>query len=223
MDQAWILWVSSAMAAYFAGSLPFSWLLARWLKGVDLRQVGSGNIGATNASRVLGARWGGIALLLDAMKGLLPTWGCPWIWSEQAVGVQTLRVWCGIWAILGHTFPIWLGFRGGKGVATTLGVVTILAPWATLWAALAFAISFGLKRIVSLSSLAAATVFLVVQLWQLYPRWWQPEARSLTAFSVAIPLLIVWRHRTNIVRLWRGEEPTWKPGTSPPKSTPPSS
>ncbi|GIX03684.1 MAG: hypothetical protein KatS3mg113_0690 [Planctomycetaceae bacterium] len=115
MDQAWILWVSSAMAAYFAGSLPFSWLLARWLKGVDLRQVGSGNIGATNASRVLGARWGGIALLLDAMKGLLPTWGCPWIWSEQAVGVQTLRVWCGIWAILGHTFPIWLGFRGGKG------------------------------------------------------------------------------------------------------------
>ncbi|MFN8453045.1 MAG: glycerol-3-phosphate 1-O-acyltransferase PlsY, partial [Anaerolineae bacterium] len=147
------------VAAYLAGSIPFSLLIARWAGGIDLRQHGSGNVGATNVARTLGYKWGAVALLLDALKGLLPTWGLPLLF--YGAGSRHAPVAAGLAAIVGHMFPCWLGFRGGKGVATALGVVAVLSWQATLAAFVAFAAVFAVSRIVSLSSIVAAVTFLI--------------------------------------------------------------
>jgi glycerol-3-phosphate acyltransferase PlsY len=194
------------LVAYLAGSIPFGLLLCRWIAGVDLRTVGSGNIGATNATRVLGKTWGTIVLLLDALKGLLPTLLLPWLLNVPSGDVGHWSVLAGVCAILGHSYPVWLQFRGGKGVATSLGVIAILAPWGMLVAAGLFAATFAVTRIVSLGSLIAAVGFGVFQWVWLQPAPWSAKTWSLTTFSLAIPLLIVVRHRSNIVRLLRGEE-----------------
>jgi glycerol-3-phosphate acyltransferase PlsY len=199
-----------AVVAYLVGSIPFGLLVCRWVAGVDLRAVGSGNIGATNATRVVGKTWGAIVLLLDALKGLLPTLLLPLLCNAPAELAGHYSVLAGLCAILGHSFPIWLGFRGGKGVATSLGVIAILAPWGTLVAAGLFVTVFAATRIVSASSLAAAIGFAVFQWFWLQPGPWSAERWSLTLFSLAVPLLIVVRHRSNIVRLLRGEEAAFR-------------
>jgi glycerol-3-phosphate acyltransferase PlsY len=189
-------------AAYMFGSIPFSLLLG-WLKGVDLRQVGSGNPGATNVARALGWGYGLLALLLDAGKGLAPTALLPML-ASAGPEAEHVAVGCGAAAILGHTFPCWLRFRGGKGVATSLGVVGWLAPVGALAAVGTFAVCFAATRIVSLGSLVAAATFAAVQLWQLWP--FSSERWSLIALSILAPVLVAVRHRANIVRLLRGEE-----------------
>ena len=203
-----------AMAAYLIGSIPFGLLIVRWVKGVDLRTVGSGNIGATNAGRVLGKVGGLGVLLLDALKGLIPTLVLA-RWCDPSAATAVLAGTC---AILGHMFPCWLGFRGGKGVATALGVVGVLAPWGTLAAFAAFVLNFAVTRIVSLGSILAAIVFAVFQGFWLAPDWWSLENRWLTVFSAAVPLLIILRHRSNLARLLQGQEGAWKstPHASPP-------
>lgn len=203
-----------AVAAYLIGSIPFGLLIVRWVKGVDLRTVGSGNIGATNAGRVLGKGGGLGVLLLDALKGLIPTLVLA-RWCDPSA---TTAVLAGTAAILGHMYPCWLGFRGGKGVATALGVVGVLAPWGTLAAFGAFALTFATTRIVSLGSILAAVVFAVFQGVWLAPEWWSAENRWLTVFSAAVPLLIIVRHRSNLVRLLQGQEGAWKP--APPAGQP---
>ena len=192
--------------AYLLGSIPFGLLVCRWVAGVDLRVVGSGNIGATNATRVVGKTWGAVVLLLDALKGLLPTLLLPRLFPTPTDLVEHYSVLAGACAIVGHSFPIWLGFRGGKGVATSLGVAVVLAPWGTLVAFGLFAIVFAATRIVSAASLTAAIGFAVFQWFRLQPDPWSSERWSLTLFCLAVPLLIVVRHRSNIVRLLRGEE-----------------
>lgn len=192
--------------SYLAGSIPFGQLLARWIAGVDLRATGSGNIGATNASRVLGKKWGAVVLLLDALKGLLPTLFLPRVFGASADSLVHWSVLAGICAIVGHSFPIWLGFRGGKGVATSLGVAAALAPWGTLVAFGVFLAVFAATRIVSASSLVAVIGFAVFQWIQLQPQPWSAAQWSLTLFSLGVPLLIVVRHHQNIARLLRGEE-----------------
>jgi len=199
-------WVAMAGLAYLAGSIPFGLWLTWWIAGVDLRSVGSGNIGATNATRVLGGKWGSVVLLLDALKGLLPTLMLPMLFDGSEPLIHHERVLAGVCAILGHSYPIWLGFRGGKGVATSLGAVLILSPWGTLVAAGLFAAAFALTRIVSAGSLLAAVGFAVFQWFALQPDPWSAANWSLTAFSLGVPLLIIVRHRNNIVRLLRGEE-----------------
>uniref|UniRef100_A0A7C4LJK6 Glycerol-3-phosphate acyltransferase n=1 Tax=Schlesneria paludicola TaxID=360056 RepID=A0A7C4LJK6_9PLAN len=198
-----------ALAGYLAGSIPFGFLIARWVAGIDLRAVGSGNIGATNASRVLGKKWGSLVLALDASKGLLPAWLLPLLFALPPEARLHGGVVAGVSAIVGHSFPIWLGFRGGKGVATSLGVALVLAPWGTLAAAAVFATVFGATRIVSASSLAAAIGFAIFQWFLLQPDPWSAEKWGITAFSLGIPLLIVVRHHSNIARLLRGEEHAW--------------
>lgn len=204
-----------AIVSYFVGSIPFGLLCTRWIKGVDLRTFGSGNIGATNTSRVLGKKWGTIVLLLDVCKGLLPTL-LLWRVLGAELGTTHAKVLAGTCAILGHVFPVWLGFRGGKGVATALGVACVLAPWATLAAAAGFALVFITTRIVSLGSVLAATVFAVVQLVLLAPNWLRSDQWSLTAFSTVVPLLIIIWHRSNLQRLLRGEERGLAPAPSEP-------
>jgi acyl phosphate:glycerol-3-phosphate acyltransferase len=193
------------VAAYLAGSIPFSLLIARAVGGIDLRQHGSGNVGATNVGRLLGWKWGIVALILDALKGLLPTGLLPLLFSDAGVRGH-LAVGCGLAAILGHMFPCWLGFRGGKGVATSLGVVLMLAPWGGLAAAGVFAVCFAIWRYVSLGSIIAAMAFAIVQFVLLRPDPFSSLKWSLAAFSIAVPMLVILRHRSNIVRLLRGEE-----------------
>lgn len=193
--------------SYLAGSIPFGYLLGRLVRGIDIRAHGSGNIGATNVGRVLGNRWGACALLLDLCKGLLPAGLLARAMiSRESPDLVHWQVAAGMATIAGHMFPVWLGFRGGKGVATGLGVVLCLAPWASLAAATLFALSYAAWRIVSLSSLISSIGFGIVEIWSLLPEPFSSSHWSLAIFSLLVPALIVARHRANIGRLLQGTE-----------------
>lgn len=201
----------AVLLAYLIGSLPFGFIVAWLISKEDIRTKGSGNIGATNVARVLGAKWGILVLVLDAFKGLLPVWGLPRLFYEAGdPNFLHLQVACGVATIVGHMFPCYLKFKGGKGVATSLGVILILSPWATLAAFGVFVVSILVWRIVSLSSMLAAVTFGAVSLWNLGPNPFAPNTWTLAAFSLLIPALILLRHRTNIKRLLKGEEPKFQ-------------
>lgn len=202
----------AVLLAYLIGSIPFGYLIARFAKGIDIRQHGSGNIGATNVGRVLGAKWGILALVLDFVKALLPTWLLPRLLVPDPEWTGHAAIACGVAAIIGHMYPCWLWLRGGKGVASALGVVAYLAPASTGIAFGVFVVTVLVWRIISVSSMLAAISFAVAHLVINQEQLWTPAGWSLTLFSLAIPTLIVARHRTNIVRLWRGEEPRFQTG-----------
>jgi len=206
MSDIW--WGLLIAGSYLFGSTPFGLLLARWFGGIDIRKHGSGNIGATNVGRVMGFRWFVAVFVLDGLKGLLPT-GLALAWAsagEPPTVSMAGPVLVGLAAVLGHMFPCWLGFRGGKGVATALGVVLMLAPLASLITAGIFGLTFALWRTVSVSSILAAISFAVLQMLLLKPHPWTAQLWPLGVFSLLVPGLIVYRHRSNLVRLWRGEE-----------------
>ena len=197
------------IVGFLVGGIPFGYLLGRSILKDDIRRHGSGNIGATNVARVIGWKWGAVVLLLDALKGLLPTWGAMWWATNHQLPSLAwhLPVATGISAILGHMYPVYLKLRGGKGVATALGVVLILAPTAVGVAFVVFAAVAGITRLVGLASMIAATAFGVTQLLLMGNEAYTKSKLSLTVFSIAIPLLIIWRHRSNIMRLIHGTEP----------------
>ena len=197
----------TAVLAYLAGATPFGLLVARGAAGIDIRQHGSGNIGATNVGRTLGAKWGVTVLLLDALKGALPVLLIPRLFaSSESTWFDLLSVIAGVATVVGHMFPVWLNFCGGKGVATALGVVFVLATKASLAAFAGFALCMAASRIVALSSIVAALVFAVGQMVILWPNPFDPEKLPLSMFSLAVPALIILRHGSNIGRLLRGEE-----------------
>lgn len=204
------------LLAYLAGSIPFGLILARLLKGVDLRAVGSGNIGATNASRALGTKWGLVVLVLDALKGWLPAALLPGWWSAEPADLNLLMAGAGIAAILGHMYSVWLGFQGGKGVATALGVLLAVSPYGTLTAFIVFATAFAATRIVSLGSILAATSFAIHQLIALQPDPFSAALWPIATFSLVAPALVIAKHRANIQRLLQGTEPRF--GRSRPAS-----
>ncbi len=187
-----MLYVVLCAAAYVAGSIPFGLLVAR-AKGVDIRAAGSGNIGATNVARVVGKPLGVLVLVLDAAKGFGPTFA-----ALRAGGPQVAAI-AGILAIVGHVFPVWLRFRGGKGVATALGVFLALAPVEAGIAFATYAVVYGIRRISSVGSLCGGAALLVAMLVR-----GQPPA--ILALGGAAFALIVWRHRGNIARILRREE-----------------
>lgn len=206
--------------AYLAGATPFGFLLAKWLRGVDIRAAGSGNIGATNASRVLGARWGAVVLALDVFKGWIAVAVFPrWLMPADHGALPHVEVACGITAILGHMFPCWLRFRGGKGVATALGVVLALNPVATLITVVAFAVLFGATRIVSLASSVGVITYAISAIWLKWPVPFSDANWSQSAFAIAAPLLILVRHRANFVRILRGTEPRFGEHRKPAEPT----
>ncbi len=179
---------------YISGSVLFGEILAR-LKGVNLREVGSGNVGATNVARALGKRYGALVFLLDMLKGLIPTYV-----GFRVMGVSGIEgVLLGLAPVLGHMFPVFFGFRGGKGVATAFGVLLSVSP---VVAILSFCVWIGVvltTRFVSLGSITAsssAPLFLALTGHSVYT----------VSMGILIALLIVLRHRSNIVRLLRGEE-----------------
>lgn len=192
--------------SYVSGSIPSAYLAGK-SRGVDLRKHGSGNLGATNVFRVLGAKIGALVFLVDMAKGAVPVLLLPPLTSRPAGApalagnwVLTVGILCGIAAIIGHVRPVFLKFgRGGKGVATAGGVFLALAPIATATALAAFVIVLLASRYVSLGSLVAATVLPVVILVMQGPS-------PLFVLAVLIMLFVYWTHRANIGRLRRGEE-----------------
>ena len=196
-----------AVFSYLAGSIPFGFIIGKVIKGVDLRQLGSGNIGATNAGRVLGKKWGILCLILDAMKGLLPVALLPELFfGSENPWLAHATVLAGVSTIIGHMFPCWLGFRGGNGVATSLGVLAILSPWGLLVAAVTFFSSLAIWRFVSVSSMLAAVGFGAFELIRLMPNPFSDAKWSQGLFALMVPLLIIVQHRSNISRLMKGEE-----------------
>jgi len=198
------------IACYLIGAVPFGLIIGKvFFRGVDIRALGSGNIGATNVGRVFGRRWGVIAFALDVLKGLVPVAivGMTIGRVSGSVGFcypSTLTVLAGASAICGHIFPIYLGFKGGKGVATSCGVLAYLSPWGTLIALGTWLAVVTIWRYVSLGSIVAAIVFLVYILVSEQRAGW--PAKAMVIFACHIAGLVIIRHRSNIQRLLAGTE-----------------
>ena len=187
--------ILALVGGFFLGSLPFGFWLAR-AKGVDIRKKGSGNIGATNVGRILGREWGYLVFALDALKG----WLAVWVAAEFLQTGDGGSVLTGMAAVAGHVFSPWLNFKGGKGVATSAGVLLGLAPAVLVATAVVWGASFAWKRVVSISSLLAATAFPFLVLWL------EPGRHALLALAFALAVLVWYRHRDNLQRLMAGTE-----------------
>lgn len=195
--------------AYFCGALPFGYWAGK-MKGIDIRQHGSGNIGATNVIRVLGKKVGMPVFALDALKGFLPT-ALALYWMRHVVGAEEnvatlIAALCGAATVLGHMFTFWLGFKGGKGVATTAGAMLGLAPLVLLIAVVVWVIAVYSTRYVALASIlagftlpAAAAILM-------------PWNYVLIIFGAVIAVLVLVRHRSNISRMLAGTENRFKGG-----------
>lgn len=187
------------VVAYLSGSVPYGLVLTRLVAGVDVRQVGSGNIGATNVARAGGKVLGLVVLSLDVLKAVAPVVAARWILA----GSPNAEPWVtgvAVAAFVGHVFPVWLRFQGGKGVATGLGIFLVLAPWAALAGVAAYAALYAITRISSLGSLVGTAVCCLGAFA------WHGVRSPISWAGLAVALLVVFRHRDNIRRLLRGEE-----------------
>nr|WP_237690666.1 glycerol-3-phosphate 1-O-acyltransferase PlsY [Paenibacillus caui] len=185
----------AVVICYLLGSVSFSVLLAKGLKGIDIRHHGSGNAGATNTLRVLGKGPAILVLFLDILKGVAAVWIGRWMNGDS----QWLPALCGIASIVGHNWPVYFRFRGGKGIAATIGVMASLAFLPALYAGIIAVLSIGITRYVSLGSLLFVLftpIFLLVA-GDNWPYFWT---------SLIICLFAFWRHRTNIVKIVQGRE-----------------
>jgi len=214
----WIL----IMSAYLLGSIPFGLIIAS-VHGKDLRRTGSGNIGATNLSRLLGRKWAYLCFCLDVLKGLVPMLAARTLVAVE-VGTVELLQWLavGCAAVVGHIFPIYVKFKGGKGVATSFGVALGLWPYYTICAAFAFAtwvIVVLVTGYVSLASISASVVFPVVlaAATGLVAGWNFTDLWPLEAAAIVIPLTVIIRHKENIKRLLGGYEDKIKGRQSRPR------
>jgi len=207
----WI--IASLIGAYLLGSIPFSLIIGLRVKGIDLREHGSGNLGATNVYRNLGAGWGGLCLVLDIAKGALAVVAVTVVVHTYPEGSDLplhltgnmYRIIAAVLAILGHSFSPFVSFKGGKGIATTFGAFLILEPFPILIAFGVFLAVFFATRIVSLGSLSAAAVF-PWAVWFFEVRSPKPFSLTLIIFSFVLAGVIIWRHRANISRLKDGTE-----------------
>ncbi len=187
-----LLDIGMIAAAYGFGSIPFAFLLARWC-GIDLRRVGSGNVGASNVLRAAGARCAVAALALDAMKGAVAV-----LVAARLTGGTATPVAAGLVSILGHVYPVWLGFRGGKGVATSAGVFAVLAPTSFAVAAVAFLATVWVTRYLSVGSLVGSVALVVSTIVS--------ETLSVAVAAAAAATVVMYQHRTNVSRLRAGTE-----------------
>ncbi len=186
------------LAAYLLGSIPNGLLIAR-LKGIDLQKVGSGNIGATNVFRCVGKGWGIAAFVLDAVKGFVPAFFFPRLLESAP---PWLGLACGVAAVAGHNWPVWLKFKGGKGVSTSAGMLLGIAPAAVGVGFAVFALTVALTRFVSLGSILAA-----IAVPAAYLGMNGAENRLLAGALVIMGALVIFKHRANVGRLLRGTEP----------------
>jgi acyl phosphate:glycerol-3-phosphate acyltransferase len=189
--------------AYFIGSIPTSVWVSKYFFDIDIREYGSGNAGATNTFRVLGSKWGTLVMISDMLKGLAAVklaFLIPFYveYDTARVGLQTAL---GLAAVVGHIFPIWADFRGGKGVATLFGLVIGISPWTALSCGGVFLLVLYLTRFVSLSSILASIAFPVFILVI-----FNVEHNTYRVFAIAVALLVLFTHQKNIGRILRGSE-----------------
>lgn len=189
-----LLWIAGA---YLLGSIPTGLLLGK-LYGIDVRKEGSGNIGATNLYRTVGRKVGIMTLIGDCLKGLLPV-----VLAWKLGLLEPMQAWIGLAAFCGHVFSIFLLFKGGKGVATALGVFLALAPLAILGALAVFILLVAIWRYISLGSIAAAAVMPLII-------WFMPHTQQLLIATTLIAAIVIIKHHTNISRLVAGTESKFK-------------
>lgn len=190
------------VAAYLLGGIPFGYLLVRLKTGKDVRDMGSGNIGATNVLRTTGRAFGVLTLLLDIAKG----WAAVWLMGRLSSSDPAWMAAAGVAVVLGHAFPIFLKFQGGKAVASFVGVAAALAPLALLATVVVFVLTVAKTRFISLGSILGAALF-PLAVWLLYhPAWQVMAAVTFCGF------FIVWRHSSNIERLRAGTENVFRFG-----------
>ena len=190
-----LIWGSWLVAAYLIGSIPFGYLIGR-MRGVDVRMVGSKNIGATNVYRTVGHKWGFLAFFCDFLKGFLPAF----LALRYASGTCVhLPVCVGLACVVGHTLTVFMKFKGGKGVATAFGMMVALATWPALLAFAVFVVTVWLSHYISLGSmLAAATLGVLV--------WVFPCALPMRVIACLIAVFVIYKHKSNIQRLAKGCE-----------------
>lgn len=203
MDFPWVYGITAMVISYLCGSVPTSVWWGKFFFGVDVRERGSKNAGATNTFRVLGPKAGIPVLLIDVLKGFLPVRLLPlWSGAEPYSDIWTLlRVLLVFAAVVGHLYPVFAEFRGGKGIATSLGGVLAIHPGSALICILVFFVVFYIKRFVSLASLTAALVYpvLIILIFD-------EPSEVMHIFSIVLCLLVFFTHRQNIGRLWKGTE-----------------
>ncbi len=192
----------TAVAAYLLGSIPSGYLVAK-AKGVDIRSVGSGNIGATNVFRILGKPAGIFVLVMDGLKGFAACW---WVvdairqrWGGEAVDIEYLRITAGLAVVLGHNYTCWLRFKGGKGIATSAGALAALVPWALIIILTLWIVTFALTRYVSLGSILASAVLPIAT-------WLTGGSVTMIAVTTLMAVLAIYKHKANIQRLLNGTE-----------------
>jgi glycerol-3-phosphate acyltransferase PlsY len=199
-----------ALLSYLLGSIPAGYLAGR-IAGIDIRKAGSGNIGATNVTRTLGCRYGYPVLLVDFAKGALAVW-ISVLFSRyvepRPSSTEIYGIVGAISCVLGHVFPVWLGFKGGKGVATSVGAIFGLMPLAAAIAVVVWVVTFEVTRYVSVASIATALLLPFAVLGLTYAR--HANGMALFYFSLCLAVVVVSRHRSNISRLLRGTEPRFK-------------
>jgi len=213
-----VLYVGCLVLAYFLGAIPTSYWIARRVAGIDLREHGSGNLGATNVFRTLGGRWGGLVLFIDMLKGAVAV-----LLMTALLGARTahaplplhlppdvLRIAAGFVAAIGHTLSPFVGFHGGKGISTTAGAFSVLAPYPLITVLVIWGITFAFGRIVSLASLCATIALpAAVAFFE-----WRSESFSKTifGFTLVIVIWVLFKHRANIRRLADGTESQLREG-----------
>ncbi|MBC7978982.1 MAG: glycerol-3-phosphate 1-O-acyltransferase PlsY [Armatimonadetes bacterium] len=231
------LWICP-LIAFLVGSIPFGLLIAK-SQGIDIRQHGSGNIGATNVFRIVGKKYGLLCLLLDALKGFIPVVialnlvriegnapAFPMSFLEptaERFTVQLVHVITALAAILGHNYSPWIRFKGGKGIATSAGVLIALMPAAVVILILVFVVTLIITRYVAIASIAAAiSLPIITHLGARFHGRWDNGTWNIPLFffSLLIGILAIWRHRSNIIRLRDGTEDKFVWGAKPEQPTP---
>lgn len=211
-----LFWIGCILGSYLIGSLPSGYLIGRSC-GIDIRQHGSGNIGATNVVRVLGKKWGGIVFAIDFLKGLIPVMiAMHWSHKLGIIPVSAPGALAALLALLGHSFPIWLRFRGGKGISTSAGIMVGLFPISFLLCLGSWLLVFFTTGYVSLASLVGSsmlpvtvTLFCFLGAHHDLPQWMREDWLSLL-LSFLMASVVIWLHRSNLKRLCEGTESSFK-------------
>jgi glycerol-3-phosphate acyltransferase PlsY len=201
LPSAWIV----VTVAYLIGAIPFGLLIAKRIAGIDLRTFGSGNIGTSNAVRAMGRRWGFVVFSLDFLKGFLPVLACRWLVAEHTETVPLLKVLTGTAAVVGHCFPIYLGFRGGKGVATGCGAIIAIDYRVFLVGGVVWLVTRLATRYAGLASIMMGISFPIAVV--VLDRIQDTRRPELVVGSLLLTLLILVRHRSNMRRMLQGTEP----------------
>jgi glycerol-3-phosphate acyltransferase PlsY len=205
-----LIYISVCLLGYLIGSIPAGYLIGR-CAGVDIRREGSGNIGATNVLRVLGKPYGYGVFLFDFFKGVIAVRLAILTVSYVHAGngqANLIGIISGVLCVLGHTYPVWLGFKGGKGVATSAGVLFGLMPMAAAAVMFFWLVVFQITKYVSIASIAAALALPIAAFAVVH--WKQTNEMVLVYFSICLTFVVVWRHRSNLDRLRKGTEHSFR-------------